>query len=378
MAFLAQTGRDTGGASRAAVLAVRTTNSTTTAQGKLIPATVISPSETAMFYARQQPFGIQPYTHDNLNSTTYRGEYAVNAKVVSGLITDQNGSPLARRVVAINQRTHRTIAMGMSDALGAFTLALPLSNESNVLLVAEPLSGESRNAAVFLNVAPVAAATAPGQSLTDPYFSNVVLLLHGNGTNGSTTITDNSSAARTCTPFGNAQLSNAQAMFGSTSLYFDGTSGTYITCSDIPDVNFAQGDFTVEMWARFATTPFSNNALLTFGTPGSPTFELYRRGGLNLWNGSSTVITGGTTLATNTWYHIAWVRSQGVHALFVNGNLEGTAVSNAALNPAGIILGSYTGTLDQMNGWIDDVRITNNVARYTGIFVPPAAAFQNS
>jgi hypothetical protein len=49
-------------------------------------------------------------------------------------------------------------------------------------------------------------------------FGSVSLLLHGNGTNGSTTITDNSPSPKTVTAVGNAQISTAQSKFGGASM----------------------------------------------------------------------------------------------------------------------------------------------------------------
>ena len=48
----------------------------------------------------------------------------------------------------------------------------------------------------------------------DPLFNNVSLLLHGDGTNGFTTITDSSPTPKTVTAVGNAQISTAQSKFG--------------------------------------------------------------------------------------------------------------------------------------------------------------------
>jgi hypothetical protein len=60
----------------------------------------------------------------------------------------------------------------------------------------------------------------------DPQFGSVSLLLHGDGTNGSTTITDNSPTPKTVTAVGNAQISTAQSKFGGASILFDGTETT--------------------------------------------------------------------------------------------------------------------------------------------------------
>ena len=45
----------------------------------------------------------------------------------------------------------------------------------------------------------------------DPYFANVSLLLHCDGSSGSTTFTDHSSAARTVSPQGNANINTTIA-----------------------------------------------------------------------------------------------------------------------------------------------------------------------
>ena len=62
---------------------------------------------------------------------------------------------------------------------------------------------------------------------TDPYRSQVSLLLHGDGANGSTTIVDSSPSPKTVTAVGNAQISTTQSKFGGSSLAFDG-AGDYL------------------------------------------------------------------------------------------------------------------------------------------------------
>ncbi len=55
----------------------------------------------------------------------------------------------------------------------------------------------------------------------DQDYRNVSLLLHGDGTNGSTTIVDSSPTPKTVTAIGNAQLSTAQSKFGSNKVITD-------------------------------------------------------------------------------------------------------------------------------------------------------------
>jgi len=58
---------------------------------------------------------------------------------------------------------------------------------------------------------------------SDQYYSDVSLLLHMNGTDGSTTFTDSSSGNRTVTGNGNAAISTDQFKFGGSSYEGDGS-----------------------------------------------------------------------------------------------------------------------------------------------------------
>ena len=59
-------------------------------------------------------------------------------------------------------------------------------------------------------------------TIGDVNFADVSLLLHGDGTSGSTTITDSSSNAVVVTANGNAQIDTAVKKFGTGSIEFDG------------------------------------------------------------------------------------------------------------------------------------------------------------
>jgi hypothetical protein len=93
---------------------------------------------------------------------------------------------------------------------------------------------------------------------TDPYFSMVKLLLHMDGTSGSTTFVDNSPVGYTMTAVGNAQVDTANFKFGTGSLLTDG-SGDYLQ-TDYPTKGFitaaATDPWTAELWVySAAATP---------------------------------------------------------------------------------------------------------------------------
>src|SRR5690606_24814837 len=66
-------------------------------------------------------------------------------------------------------------------------------------------------------------------------------LLHFNGANGSSTITDE--RGRAWVRFGNAQISTAQSKFGGASLLLDGAGDWVETGSSLEDFRFGLDDF---------------------------------------------------------------------------------------------------------------------------------------
>ena len=92
-------------------------------------------------------------------------------------------------------------------------------------------------------------------------------------------------------------------------------------------------------------------------------------------------VQGTTTVALNIWHHIAIVRSGNVFTAFLNGTSEVTATSSISLvdNAELLTIGAlgYTSPpfLSFFTGYIDYLRITKGVARYTANFTPPTAPF---
>lgn len=87
---------------------------------------------------------------------------------------------------------------------------------------------------------------------TDPDFASVRLLLHMDGTNGSTTFTDNSPTPKTVTANGNVQVSTTTPKFGSGAALFDGTTD-YLTAGVAADWRFLHDSttsYTIQFWLK--------------------------------------------------------------------------------------------------------------------------------
>lgn len=86
-----------------------------------------------------------------------------------------------------------------------------------------------------------------GTTTGDAYYPQVAALLHFDGVNGSTTITDNSKNNFTITATNGAVISTAQSKFGGASVFLDGTND-YLVTPTTSAFTFGTGDFTVELW----------------------------------------------------------------------------------------------------------------------------------
>lgn len=215
----------------------------------------------------------------------------------------------------------------------------------------------------------------------DPHFANVVLLLPCDGPDASTVFPDRSTSAKRSTAVGHAQLDTAQSKFGGSSLLLDGADD-YATFVDSADWDFGTGPFTIELHARFAAAP--TNAVLVCQWSGG--FAFYFESGQLFFRSAPVNDSGKYTWSPtlNTWYHLCVDRDAfNVIRIYVDGvmvikttgynhNISGsTAVlSIGSLRPAG-----FAGF--DLNGHVDNVRITKGVARYAsdGGFTAPTAAY---
>jgi hypothetical protein len=224
----------------------------------------------------------------------------------------------------------------------------------------------------------------------DPFRSQVSLLLHGDGANGSTTITDNSPSPKTVTAVGNAQISTAQSKFGGASIAFDGAGDGAIISTGLTDFTMSANTYTLEAWIRpSAVSGFrpiiSITALNTsfFGEINLILSDtaLFANTRSDTGSGFPGVSITGGTVSANTWYHVALSVNGGSAKIYLDGTQVGTTTTFTAptFTVFGVGVGAFGNQFSissqSFNGYIDDVRITKGIARYTSNFTPPAAPF---
>lgn len=230
------------------------------------------------------------------------------------------------------------------------------------------------------------AGPSPGPS--DPYWSSVSALLHFDGADGSTSFVDEK--GRTWTRYGSARISTAQSKFG-------GASYTPFAASSSIQTPFAvmigaADDFTIEFWFRPSQvssgktildirTSATNRGLLISQPGADPSSINFYCGDSNSSAMEVSLNSGAASISPGGWYHVAAVRAINDYFLFLNGALV------ASSNYAGLSI-DYGPTLSFGNnignsasvwvdGFLDELRITAGIARYTSAFTPPAAPFPN-
>lgn len=226
----------------------------------------------------------------------------------------------------------------------------------------------------FQNEQSVARRAAIWPTTGDTYWNDVSLLLHMDGSNGSTTFTDSSSTPKTITVNGNAQISTAQSKFGGASGLFDG-SGDYL---EVAGLTLGTSDFTMECWVRLAS--ITDCAIFNQGnsdSTGSYCLAVNSANGrVYFYADNSSRFSSTGALSVDTWSHVAFVRASNDYKLFIDGTLDGsyTGTHNHSNTPFKIAKGF--GGIAELNGYIDETRITT-VARYAANFTPATAAFPN-
>lgn len=230
-----------------------------------------------------------------------------------------------------------------------------------------------------------AVPTAPHPDFGSP--GHTVLLMHGES------MVDSSVVPKTVTAIGNAAVSTAQFRFDASSYAFDGT-GDAIVISPHPNFDFGEDDYTLEVWVRMNSLAVSGTVLkrasansyypwaiqFNSGT-GRFTFNAFQIGSpptllINLAAGSTVIVA-------NQWYHVAATRrftgSSVVYSLWVDGELQDQATAGYltpyfdAASP--VVIGGSSDGGQSLNGYIDELRITRGVARYTASFTRPSLPF---
>jgi|TARA_B100000131_G_scaffold65295_1_gene61727 hypothetical protein len=226
---------------------------------------------------------------------------------------------------------------------------------------------------------------ATGTTVGDVHFPKVKLLLPFDGSNGATSTTDSSNDNNSVTFVGTAQISTAQSKFGGSSMLFDGDSDYLtVTNSSFSTFNASGATFTIEFWVYFNSISGQQDFVMNYANSSGGLVIRKTSGHVIQTNlsGDGADITGTTTVSAGQWYHVALSGSSGSYKLFLNGTQEGSTYTGAlGAGSSTYQIGAFywSGSLyGPLNGYLDDMRFTAGLARYTSNFTPPTTAHSTS
>ena len=202
----------------------------------------------------------------------------------------------------------------------------------------------------------------------DPYYKNVVLNLHGEGTNGAqnNTFLDSSTNNFTITRNGNTTQ-------GTFSPYGQGWSNYFLPSTasiDFPTTSNLNltGNFTIDFWFNLSSIPatgyiFSGTAFtIQFVTSNLICFD----GATN-----QPILTAPSA---NTWYYISLVRSGTTVTPYVNG-IAGTSFTNSSTtvftHSAGRLGAAISSGANPITGYLSNYRVSNTARTISLQTTPP-------
>jgi hypothetical protein len=227
-----------------------------------------------------------------------------------------------------------------------------------------------------------------GSTVGDTHFSKVTAMFNFDGSDGDTTTTglDASNKNLSISYATGDQLSNTQKKFGATSIYV--ADGIELSSSD--GFNMGTGDFTMEAWFYF--TDFSQSYALfdQWDSSGSTRHQIWMgktssgTAGRLSWYyaGTSVFHSANPAVSTGAWTHIALVRHSGTLKIYINGTADSNTQSHTGQfgRTAGMAFGDQLsgGASGRAQYYLDDLRITKGLARYTSNFTAPTTAHLTS
>lgn len=224
-------------------------------------------------------------------------------------------------------------------------------------------------------------ATLAAALVNDPLFAYVKALFHFNGTNGSTTITDQ--AGGTVTVNGAAALTTATKILGSAALSVDMDS-VAVCGVDVPlGANLGSSDWTLECFINLSSPVLNKDIVRLVGSTGvaalTLTSENFGRVRFSLDGATSAFGTFELGDLRSAWNYICVQRTGTQFHVFVNGVLKMRQTSSSSFVQTstalkiGVTGGGAGGTTAK--AIFDETRMTLGVARYPIDFTPPASAY---
>ena len=224
--------------------------------------------------------------------------------------------------------------------------------------------------------------------------SNTVLLLNCDGSVASTTFIDTSAGAmdNIITAYGSAQVI-ADGKFGQC-CDFDGVDSYLRVTENTPGtLRLGSGDFCIDFWIKFNTSPSANNAIFSSAVDIGEYTDCYFSSSSNLrWRNDTYTLNANWTPTPGIYYHLAFVRESTWGGIYIDGVRLAYGQFSGAIDINLLNIGKHRddllGTERFIDAQIDEFRISKDAARIndTGdplyrpidIFTPPSVSYDTS
>jgi hypothetical protein len=205
------------------------------------------------------------------------------------------------------------------------------------------------------------------------------LLIHGEEQmNGIYFNSSEPSPSKNVTKLGGALQSLNRSRFGGKSWYFDGVDD-YLTIPDSDDWDFGSGNFTIDFWIYKLSRDGDYNFVAAHMDDSSSAWYLSSgidSGNMEFYDYTATTncrLYSGSALPLNQWVHVALVRNVTTISMYFNGQLTNAAACTGSLSTGTSTLGvgARSSGVNYINAYIDELRISKGIARWTSNFDPP-------
>jgi hypothetical protein len=197
-------------------------------------------------------------------------------------------------------------------------------------------------------------------------------------------VTDSEITPKTVTN-NNVTFSDTVKKFGSHSGVFNGTD-SYLSVPDSDDWDFVGNNTdskTIDLWVKLNNTT-SNHGFVAQDESKSTYWGFgFQVGSKNIAfilkiSGAYPIelYSSANAITDTNWHHVALVKEANKYTIYVDGTSVGTVTDSSTGTAAGSLqVGKLTDGGWNMNGYIDEVRYSYGVARWTANFTPPTSPY---
>lgn len=154
--------------------------------------------------------------------------------------------------------------------------------------------------------------------------------------------------------------------------YFDGTNSSLTVPTDGGDFGFGTSDFTEEFFIRWNS--IANSCLIDGGYGSNKGVSTFLDSGTSIGVYSNGVSKAAATWtpSTNTWWHLAVVRSGSILRIYRNGTDITTSggTDSTSITDNNITVGNYSTIWT--SSLMDNLRVSKGIPRYVTTFNPPS------